>query len=129
LRDLVASSNTSVLLITHNLGVVAQICSHVAVMYAGHIVESGRTAEVLGSPAHPYSQALLAALPKAGVARGQLANLPGRVPSLVHAPPGCRFAPRCSRAVAQCTAQMPPSAQLSDSHQAACIRLDAEVAA
>ena len=129
LRDLVASSNTSVLLITHNLGVVAQICSHVAVMYAGHIVESGRTAEVLGSPAHPYSQALLAALPKAGVARGQLANLPGRVPSLVHAPPGCRFAPRCSRAVAQCSARMPASAQLSHSHQAACIRLDAEVAA
>ncbi len=129
LRALVAGSGTSVLLITHNLGVVAQICSHVAVMYAGHIVESGRTAEVLGRPAHPYTQALLAALPKPGVARGQLANLPGRVPQLVQPPPGCRFAPRCARAAPACSTQLPASVQLSDSHRAACIRLDAELAA
>ncbi len=129
LRDLVAASDTAVLLITHNLGVVAQICSHVAVMYAGHIVEAGATSQVLGRPAHPYTRALLAALPRPHVARGQLANLPGRVPQLVHPPPGCRFAPRCSRATAQCTLATPPSVSVGPDHRAACIHLQIEVSA
>ena len=124
LADLVKSSNTAVLMITHNLGVVAQICSHVAVMYAGHVVESGRTREVLRTPRHPYTRALLAALPRPGLARGQLANLPGRVPDLVHAPPGCRFAPRCARASSQCTQQTPASVALSGTHRVACVHLE-----
>ena len=124
LADLVKRSDTAVLMITHNLGVVAQICSHVAVMYAGHVVESGLTREVLRSPRHPYTRALLAALPRPGLARGQLANLPGRVPDLVHAPPGCRFAPRCARATAECTRQLPASVVLSDTHRVACIHLE-----
>jgi peptide/nickel transport system ATP-binding protein len=128
LSDLVKRSNTAVLMITHNLGVVSQICSHVAVMYAGHVVESGRTREVLQSPRHPYTRALLAALPRPGVQRGQLANLPGRVPDLIRPPPGCRFAPRCSSASSACTAAMPPSVAISEDHQVACIHLDAEVA-
>ncbi len=123
LRDLVAGNGTSVLLITHNLGVVAQICSHVAVMYAGHIVEAGLTREVLAQARHPYTRALLAALPKPGVARGQLSNLPGRVPQLVNPPPGCRFAPRCPRSIAACTSGLPASVRLSESHRAACINL------
>ena len=124
LADLVKRSDTAVLMITHNLGVVAQICSHVAVMYAGHVVESGLTREVLQSPRHPYTRALLAALPRPGLARGQLANLPGRVPDLVHAPPGCRFAPRCARATAECTRALPPSVALSATHRVACIHLE-----
>jgi len=124
LSDLVKRSDTAVLMITHNLGVVAQICSHVAVMYAGHVVESGRTREVLQSPRHPYTRALLAALPRPGLQRGQLANLAGRVPDLIHPPPGCRFAPRCARATAACTVATPPSVAVSDQHQVACVHLD-----
>ena len=128
LSDLVKRSDTAVLMITHNLGVVAQICSHVAVMYAGHVVESGRTPEVLQSPRHPYTRALLAALPRPGLQRGQLANLPGRVPDLIHPPPGCRFAPRCARASDACTLATPASVVIAHDHQAACVHLD-EVAA
>jgi len=124
LSDLVKCSDTAVLMITHNLGVVAQICSHVAVMYAGHVVESGRTREVLRSPRHPYTRALLAALPRPGVPRGQLANLPGRVPDLIRPPPGCRFAPRCARATSACTVATPASVAVSDQHLVACIHLD-----
>ena len=126
LADLVKRSDTAVLMITHNLGVVAQICSHVAVMYAGHVVESGRTREVLQSPRHPYTRALLAALPRPGLARGQLANLPGRVPDLIHPPPGCRFAPRCARATSLCDKETPASVVVSDTHRVACVHLDVE---
>ena len=128
LRELVATSHTSVLLITHNLGVVAQICSHVAIMYAGHVVESGLAREVLAHPRHPYTRALLAALPRAATPRGALANLPGRVPNLVDAPPGCRFAPRCPRALAACGQGLPDAQALSATHRVACINLpEAEV--
>ncbi len=126
LSELVHSSETAVLMITHNLGVVAQICSHVAVMYAGHVVESGLTREVLHAPRHPYTRALLAALPRPGLARGQLANLPGRVPDLVRAPPGCRFAPRCPLATPECSQQQPPTLALSATHRVACIHVQPE---
>ena len=124
LQKMVRDSDTAVLMITHNLGVVSQICSHVAVMYAGHVVESGLTAEVLQSPRHPYTQALLAALPRPGLARGQLANLPGRVPDLIKPPPGCRFAPRCHRATAACDAGTPGLTDLSETHRVACLHLE-----
>ncbi|MBL8337106.1 MAG: ABC transporter ATP-binding protein [Rhodoferax sp.] len=124
LSELVRRSDTAVLMITHNLGVVAQICSHVAVMYAGHVVESGRTREVLQSPRHPYTRALLAALPRPGLQRGQLANLPGRVPDLIRPPPGCRFAPRCAQAGPACTVATPASVAVSDSHRVACVHAD-----
>jgi peptide/nickel transport system ATP-binding protein len=118
---LVRDSGTAVLMITHNLGVVAQVCSHVAVMYAGHVVESGRTQEVLQSPRHPYTRALIAALPRPGLARGHLANLPGRVPDLIHPPPGCRFAPRCARASSACSLQTPSTVIQSATHGVACL--------
>lgn len=124
LAELVKSSDTAVLMITHNLGVVAQVCSHVAVMYAGHVVESGRTQEVLHAPRHPYTRALLAALPRPGLGRGQLANLPGRVPDLIHPPAGCRFAPRCSLASSRCAHQTPQSEQVSATHRVACVHLE-----
>ncbi len=129
LRTLVADTGTAVLLITHNLGVVAQICSHVAVMYAGQVVESGLTQEVLGQPRHPYTQALLAALPRPGLRRGELATLPGRVPNLIHPPTGCRFNPRCAHAVAACGNAPTPKVQVSEQHQVTCGQLAAGVLA
>jgi oligopeptide/dipeptide ABC transporter ATP-binding protein len=96
-----------VVLITHNLGVVAQSCTHVAVMYAGNIVESGPVRDVLGRPAHPYTVALMQAIPTRGVARGALKGLGGTVPNLVTPPPGCRFAPRCAKATAECARAVP----------------------
>ena len=107
LQEMVRDFRMTVLLITHNLGVVAQACSHVAVMYAGSIVERGPVREVLGQPTHPYTRALLAAIPRREMARGALEGIPGVVPDLVRPPPGCRFAPRCARAQDGCQAQVP----------------------
>lgn len=103
IRGMVHEFNMGVVMITHNLGVVAQSCTHVAVMYAGNIVESGTVRDVLKSPAHPYTRALLAAIPTRRTPRGGLRGLAGTVPNLIAPPAGCRFAPRCSRATAVCT--------------------------
>ncbi len=127
LSELVSSSGTAVLMITHNLGAVAQICSHVAVMYAGHVVESGLTQEVLSHPQHPYTRALIAALPKPGIQRGTLSTLPGRVPNLIDPPPGCRFAPRCAQASHECTLAVPALVGKSDTHRIACVHVQPEV--
>ena len=107
LKSMVVAHRMAVLLITHNLGVVAQTCTHVAVMYAGAIVERGTVREVLASPSHPYTRALLRSIPTRDTVRGALEGIPGVVPDLVRPPPGCRFAPRCARADGACTAAMP----------------------
>jgi oligopeptide/dipeptide ABC transporter ATP-binding protein len=107
LKGMVERYRMGVMLITHNLGVVAQTCSHVAVMYAGAIVERGPVREVLAAPRHPYTRALLKSIPTRGTPRGALEGIPGVVPDLVRPPPGCRFAPRCARADAACAAAMP----------------------
>jgi oligopeptide/dipeptide ABC transporter ATP-binding protein len=113
-----------VILITHNLGVVAQACSHVAVMYAGHVVESGTVRAVLGRPTHPYTRALMAAIPAPGVARGGLVGLAGQVPNLIAPPPGCRFAPRCPIAADACLAGPPPAIEMGQGHVVACLKAD-----
>jgi oligopeptide/dipeptide ABC transporter ATP-binding protein len=125
LKGTVADHDIGVILITHNLGVVAETCSHVAVMYAGNIVESGPVAAVIGKPAHPYTQALLASIPTRDTKRGALKGLAGTVPNLIHPPPGCRFAPRCPLAVAACTTALPPSLAVGPEHGAACIKVEA----
>jgi peptide/nickel transport system ATP-binding protein len=116
---------TAVLFITHNLGVVAKICSHVAVMYAGNIVETGSVKAVFKAPQHPYTRALMAAVPKPGVKRGGLEGLAGVVPNLLYPPPGCRFAPRCHLAVAECTAALPALRGVEAGHGVACIMANA----
>jgi oligopeptide/dipeptide ABC transporter ATP-binding protein len=121
LKAMVAEFDMGVVLITHNLGVVAQTCSHVAVMYAGNIVERGPVRTVLTAPAHPYTRALLRAIPKRGMARGALQGLAGTVPNLIDPPPGCRFAPRCDRATLACTAAVPPMTALATAHDVACL--------
>jgi len=112
----------SLLFITHDLGVVAQIADRVAVMYAGRIVEEGPSAEVLRHPRHPYTEGLLRAAPR--LAREKLASIPGSVPSLDALPPGCAFAPRCSRRVPECDAALPElihAAGAAENHHARCI--------
>ena len=103
IRTLQRRTAMGVLLISHDLGVVASMCDVVKVMYAGQVVESGRTAEVLGAPRHPYTQALLAAVPRAsGQQVGRLAAIPGQVTPADRATPGCRFATRCALAGTGC---------------------------
>ncbi|MEJ0020555.1 MAG: ABC transporter ATP-binding protein [Acetobacteraceae bacterium] len=106
LRELVAEFNLSMLFVTHDFGVVAELCDDLCVIYAGQSVEAGPVDAVLGSPAHPYTRALLACHPeRASSFRG----IPGSVPSPLAAPPGCRFAPRCADVLAECVKQAPPA--------------------
>jgi len=115
LRQLKQEAGLTVLLITHDLGVVAELCDRVAVMYAGTIVETAPVAELFGNPRHPYTQGLLAALPGTS---DTLAPIPGRVPDLLNPPSGCRFHPRCPLAVDRCRAEVPELR--GDTRQVAC---------
>ncbi len=123
ITGMVPEYGMGLLLITHNLAMVAQSCTHVAVMYAGSIVEQGPVGSVLRDPGHPYTRALLSAIPTAKVARGGLRGLAGTVPNLIDPPPGCRFAPRCALAIDDCRSAKPAMAVLRGGHSAACIRL------
>lgn len=125
LRERRDKLGTSIILITHDLGVVSQICDRMAVMYAGRVVETGAVREVLDRPAHPYTQALLAALPGRVGRDHALTPIEGGPPSLVSPPPGCRFAPRCKHAQAECSIGAPPPLHSregsSEGHVDACI--------
>ena len=121
IHDLVREHRLGVLFITHNLGVVAQLCTHVAVMYAGNVAEAGPVREVLKHPVHPYTRALMAAVPTAGTKRGELQGLPGTVPNLIAPPRGCRFATRCPWAEPACDAALPPMERFGPHHEAACL--------
>jgi oligopeptide/dipeptide ABC transporter ATP-binding protein len=107
LRELQRDSGMAVLLITHSLGVVARFAQRVAVMYAGQIVEEAHVEELFRAPAHPYTQALLRALPRPG-ARGRLEAIEGTVPAPHELPPGCAFAGRCRDALPRCAGEPPP---------------------
>ena len=125
LRKLQSGSNMGILLITHNLGVVAETASRMAVMYAGRIVEEGRVADVFQSPRHPYTIGLLASMPRldgSGVKRARLEAIPGSVPSPFAMPPGCAFAPRCRYAVPDCSVIDPRLEQTGDEHFSRCLR-------
>src|SRR5207253_11412150 len=95
LRDLRQRLRTTMVLITHDLGVIALLCDRVGVMYAGQLVEIATVSEIFRAPRHPYTQALLAARPTHHPEPGSLRAIPGRVPNLIDPPPGCRFASRC----------------------------------
>jgi peptide/nickel transport system ATP-binding protein len=119
LRDLRTRLQTTIVLITHDLGVIAQICDRVGVMYAGQLVEVAPVSEIFRTPRHPYAQALLAALPTQQQAPGSLRVIPGRVPNLADPPPGCRFSTRCPYVMDEC-ADVPPLAHETDEHLIAC---------
>ncbi|MEW9531951.1 ABC transporter ATP-binding protein [Microbispora sp. NPDC049125] len=119
LRDLTVRTGTGVLLITHDLGVVAQVCDRVAVMYAGQVVEQGTVREVFARPLHPYTRALLDSQPAAHHRSGDLPVIPGRVPDLTDPPAGCRFAQRCAQAHDRC-ATAPPEVRTASGGRVAC---------
>ncbi|MFC3073631.1 ABC transporter ATP-binding protein [Shinella pollutisoli] len=125
LKERCDSLGTSIILITHDLGVVSQICDRMAVMYAGRVVETGAVREVLDAPSHPYTRALLAALPGQVGRDSELVPIGGAPPSLIDPPPGCRFAPRCVFAQPQCRIGAPPAlrarAGAGEGHLDACI--------
>ena len=120
LRDTQAANGMAMLLITHDLGVVAQMANHVAVMYGGHIVEQASREQLFAHPAHPYTQKLFAALPGAGNNGLPLAAIPGNVPPLGEMPAGCRFAPRCDQAWSLCHEQAPAWTRLADGQGVRC---------
>jgi peptide/nickel transport system ATP-binding protein len=128
LRELVEASSMALLMISHDLGVMARMVSRMLVMYGGTVVESGPTAEVFGRLAHPYTQGLFAARPQLGAARidgrkPRLMTIPGRVPELADMPPGCPFADRCAWVVDACRAAPPPPVMVGPMHAARCIRV------
>ncbi|MCM8737640.1 ABC transporter ATP-binding protein [Azospirillum sp. A1-3] len=125
MRRLQEETGTSILFITHNLGVVAEVAHRVVVMYAGRIVEEGDVRSLLKSPKHPYTRGLLACMPHLGQRRGdggRLHAIPGSVPSPVNRPPGCTFAPRCPLAEPACTAAEPVLEPVGPDHSARCRR-------
>ncbi|MEG0144629.1 MAG: ABC transporter ATP-binding protein [Clostridia bacterium] len=124
LRELKARLNTAVVLITHDLGVIAGMCSRVMVMYAGKVVEQGTTKELFYEPKHPYTWGLLRSIPGAASQRHKLIPIPGTPPDLIAPPPGCPFAPRCPYAMNVCTQKMPEPTRVSGTHSASCFLMD-----
>jgi peptide/nickel transport system ATP-binding protein/oligopeptide transport system ATP-binding protein len=128
LRDLQADTGMSIILITHDLGVVAEMADEVAVMYSGRVVERAPARELFENPQHPYTLGLLGSVPRLDEERDRLLAIEGTVPPPFALPPGCRFAPRCPFAIEACRAAPPPLRALSADHHAACIRAPVEEA-
>jgi peptide/nickel transport system ATP-binding protein len=130
IRELVAERGMALILISHDLGVVAQNVRDMLVMYGGSVVESGPTREVFANRMHPYTLGLFGARPKLGAPRGgRLTTIPGTVPELVDLPPGCPFAGRCSFTIPECHITAPPAIEVAPGQHVRCIRLDAVAAA
>jgi peptide/nickel transport system ATP-binding protein len=121
LRDLQRDAGMSILLITHDLGVVAEMADHVAVMYASKIAEHADVNELFANPRHPYTLGLFKSKPKVGLAKGRpLTPIPGVVPNPLAFPPGCKFHPRCPYAEARCKTEEPALREIAPGHTAAC---------
>jgi peptide/nickel transport system ATP-binding protein len=126
IEGLRAEYATSVLFISHNLGIVARLCDRVGVLYAGRLAEEGPASRVLSEPRHPYTSALLRCVPRPGMRKDtlRLEPIPGYLPRLGDAPPGCPFAPRCALVQPECETAPPPLAPLADGHATACLRAE-----
>jgi oligopeptide/dipeptide ABC transporter ATP-binding protein len=124
LRELCRDMGMSVVLVTHDIGVVAETCDRVGVLYAGRLVETGDVGKVLTAPSHPYTGALLASMPRIGARRARLRVIAGRPPDLSVAIEGCPFAPRCEHALPACDVTRPILAVHDGTQQTACWRHD-----
>jgi oligopeptide/dipeptide ABC transporter ATP-binding protein len=124
MRALQEETGTAIILITHDLGIVAEMCDRVAVMYAGEIVEQAETARLFGEPKHPYTRGLIGSVPTLGVIQDELTTIPGGVPNMLELPPGCRFAPRCTTRieenVTEAEAQHPELLPVEPGHDVRC---------
>ena len=120
MRDLKDRVGAAILLITHDLAVIAEVADRVCVMYAGNIVESGPVREIFARPLHPYSQGLLASIPRIDQPERELSSIPGSVPNLINPPTGCRFHPRCPYAMPICKQARPPMTVEGPGHTVAC---------
>lgn len=121
LAELRGKIDASVILITHDLGVVAEICDRVAVMYAGNVVEVASIDELFADPVHPYTQGLLASIPRPDVMSKELKSVSGSVPNLIFPPSGCRFHPRCPKRFDRCSQVKPPLIEVKPGHKVACL--------
>jgi peptide/nickel transport system ATP-binding protein len=126
MRDLKAATGAAIILITHDLGVVAEVCDEVAVMYAGEIVERAPVDVLFTNPQHPYTIGLLGSMPRLNSTDAELAAIDGMVPNMAALPPGCRFAPRCPFVREICTQAPPPIVRIGPSHESRCIRAPLE---
>ena len=120
IKDLQREFKTSMLLITHDLGIVAETCSTVGIMYAGEIVELGSVEEIFAEPSHPYTVGLFKAIPRLDVNTERLHAIPGLMPDPADLPKGCKFSPRCPYATDKCVKEEPPAENLSDAHYVRC---------
>jgi len=110
----------SIILITHNLGLVAEIADRIAVMYGGRIMEIGSAEDIFARPLHPYTQGLIDCVPNIQLDQKELRTMPGSPPDLVEPPAGCRFAPRCPRVMSVCRERVPELREHAPAHSAAC---------
>jgi len=122
IKEMKKEFHTSILLITHDLGVVAELCDQVAVMYAGSIVERARVEEIFASPGHPYTKGLWGAIPLMEGEKESLSVIPGNVPDLSQPPEGCKFHPRCPFRFQPCDQTAPPLFQITPGHEVSCYR-------
>jgi oligopeptide/dipeptide ABC transporter ATP-binding protein len=122
LLDLREELGMAIVIITHNMGVVAEMADRVIVMYAGRIVERAPVGELFDRPAHPYTRGLLESIPSLADERDRLKTIPGTLPNPAALPPGCRFEPRCHWRIGACAAAVPPLERLREGHESACIR-------
>ena len=122
LRNLKDKINSSIMLITHDLGVIAEMADYIVVMYAGRVVEQGTAEEIFEHPSHPYTIGLMASKPVVGKKVDKLYSIPGKVPNPVDMPNYCYFKDRCEMCVGACTGNYPPEVQLSDTHKVSCYR-------
>jgi len=126
MKDLKKKYNTSILFITHDLGIISKMCDRVVVMYSGFIVEYGEIKKLFSSPYHPYSKGLISSVPVVGKKRHRLEVIDGMVPNLIYPPSGCRFHPRCKHRLEPCDVKVPKSIEVESNYFVACHLYDPE---